>query len=448
MRSWPTITTGTRTRPSFWTTLQDAIDEIDPSVSSSANARAGIVSALDYDVDPSGADDSSDGIREAAVDAMESGKALSLNGKKFRMSASLELSGPITIDGGGYYENPDNNVLYGGGLNFDSEVPGIIVQGRGSRLANMFVTSETNFFGAPALSGSETDDGIKIESPYVVLDRVAVRHFGRHGLNATSGGGINANLGHAIYLDSSFNGKNGIRLVGIDSNMWQFDHPNLVVNGEEGILNRGLKNSFSAPHAEGNDGNTSSSYDYNDGGSASFWSNPYSEAGHRFLIDTAELTCFSGVIFSGGTAGEPVIWSGDPPAEGVFSAAQAAWFVQFGNIIQNRMTIMDTAAGAHEMAIYGDWSPEAIVFGDRTTALSLLSLFGSAGNPRVVMNQRLVMDDGKNITFDTTTGTKIGTATNEKLAFYNATPIVQPTGVAVSAAGIHAALVSLGLITA
>lgn len=66
----------------------------------------------------------------------------------------------------------------------------------------------------------------------------------------------------------------------------------------------------------------------------------------------------------------------------------------------------------------------------------------------MVVNQRLVMDDGKNITFNTTTGTKIGTAANEKLAFYNATPIVQPTGVAVSAAGIHAALVSLGLITA
>lgn len=38
--------------------------------------------------------------------------------------------------------------------------------------------------------------------------------------------------------------------------------------------------------------------------------------------------------------------------------------------------------------------------------------------------------------------------TGKKIAFYGATPIVRPTGVAVSAAGIHAALVSLGLITA
>ena len=34
------------------------------------------------------------------------------------------------------------------------------------------------------------------------------------------------------------------------------------------------------------------------------------------------------------------------------------------------------------------------------------------------------------------------------LGFFGATPVAQPTGVAVSAAGIHAALVSLGLITA
>ena len=50
--------------------------------------------------------------------------------------------------------------------------------------------------------------------------------------------------------------------------------------------------------------------------------------------------------------------------------------------------------------------------------------------------------------FNATTGTKIGTAGSQKMGFYGQTPAVQPTGVAVSAAGIHAALVTLGLITA
>lgn len=35
--------------------------------------------------------------------------------------------------------------------------------------------------------------------------------------------------------------------------------------------------------------------------------------------------------------------------------------------------------------------------------------------------------DAVNISVGTTTGTKIGTATTQKLGFYNATPVVQPT---------------------
>lgn len=52
------------------------------------------------------------------------------------------------------------------------------------------------------------------------------------------------------------------------------------------------------------------------------------------------------------------------------------------------------------------------------------------------------------IVLGTTTGTKIGTATTQKLAFYNSTPIVKASGVAVTAAGIHAACVNLGLFAA
>lgn len=41
--------------------------------------------------------------------------------------------------------------------------------------------------------------------------------------------------------------------------------------------------------------------------------------------------------------------------------------------------------------------------------------------------EQLEFADAKNIKFHTTTGTKIGTATSQKLGFWNATPIVQPT---------------------
>lgn len=42
----------------------------------------------------------------------------------------------------------------------------------------------------------------------------------------------------------------------------------------------------------------------------------------------------------------------------------------------------------------------------------------------------LQVADAGNITVGTTTGTKIGTATTQKIGFYNATPVVQPAAVA------------------
>lgn len=53
----------------------------------------------------------------------------------------------------------------------------------------------------------------------------------------------------------------------------------------------------------------------------------------------------------------------------------------------------------------------------------------------------LTMTDATNMVLDTTTGTKIGTATSQKLAFYNSTPIVQPTG------DVATALQNLGLVS-
>lgn len=46
----------------------------------------------------------------------------------------------------------------------------------------------------------------------------------------------------------------------------------------------------------------------------------------------------------------------------------------------------------------------------------------------VVNSTSIGLADGKNISVGTTTGTKIGTATTGKLGFWNATPVVQPSG--------------------
>ena len=70
---------------------------------------------------------------------------------------------------------------------------------------------------------------------------------------------------------------------------------------------------------------------------------------------------------------------------------------------------------------------------------------------RYLISKNLQFADGRNIQLALSTGTKIGTAggaSGQKLGFFGATPVVQQTGVAVTAIGIHAALVNLGLITA
>jgi hypothetical protein len=53
-------------------------------------------------------------------------------------------------------------------------------------------------------------------------------------------------------------------------------------------------------------------------------------------------------------------------------------------------------------------------------------------------NGGVTLGDAQNIAFNTTTGTKIGTATTQKLSFWNSTPIVQPTTAVASASVAHA----------
>lgn len=53
--------------------------------------------------------------------------------------------------------------------------------------------------------------------------------------------------------------------------------------------------------------------------------------------------------------------------------------------------------------------------------------FAVGADGQVYAKNHINIVDAGNIILDTTTGTKIGTATTQKLGFYNATPIVQPT---------------------
>jgi hypothetical protein len=74
---------------------------------------------------------------------------------------------------------------------------------------------------------------------------------------------------------------------------------------------------------------------------------------------------------------------------------------------------------------YSETGSNKLYIANSTTSTPLI--YGEFPNTLVRIHANLEIQDAKNIVFDTTTGTKIGTSTTQKLAFYNSTPIVKPT---------------------
>lgn len=82
------------------------------------------------------------------------------------------------------------------------------------------------------------------------------------------------------------------------------------------------------------------------------------------------------------------------------------------------------AAGAGGTGTTANGTPGTIIFkvsGGTGAAATVLTISNNGTNPL------LTLADAVNIVLNTTTGTKIGTATTQKLGFYNATPVVQQT---------------------
>lgn len=90
-----------------------------------------------------------------------------------------------------------------------------------------------------------------------------------------------------------------------------------------------------------------------------------------------------------------------------------------------------------------------ILIGNQTSSKDIIFINGgtAAANEifRISSSNTIDIYDARDITFGTTTGTKFGTSTTQKIGFYNATPIVQPAAVT-TVQGIADALTSLGLL--
>ena len=90
------------------------------------------------------------------------------------------------------------------------------------------------------------------------------------------------------------------------------------------------------------------------------------------------------------------------------------------------------ATGAVRIRTSGSTGLNALII--QNTTPTPTTIFQMLDNGNTTLNGTLTLGDAKDIAVGSTTGTKIGTATTQKIGFYNATPIARPdTGVAASA---------------
>ena len=81
-------------------------------------------------------------------------------------------------------------------------------------------------------------------------------------------------------------------------------------------------------------------------------------------------------------------------------------------------------------AVFGSTTNHPTTFITNNTERLRIDSSGNVGIGTASPSSLLHLSDAGNIQVGTTTGTKIGTGTTQKIGFYNATPVVQPTAVA------------------
>jgi hypothetical protein len=150
---------------------------------------------------------------------------------------------------------------------------------------------------------------------------------------------------------------------------------------------------------------------------------------HGVLIDTtAKRTTINACVISGNSTVTPGLFSG------IAVGANATDFSITNCVIgNNNLLPSGFNTGSHEYAIsMSSGCSDYLISGNNLKNNATGAISGhSAGAGKIVDNNigfdaDLQIGDGKNIILGTTTGTKIGTATTQKLGFYDKTPVVQP----------------------
>lgn len=373
------------------------------------------VCPLDFGGRADGESNDYNAIMDAIAALGSRGGRLNLAGRKWYSAFPIQIDVPIVIDGGtGGYGTGTNSAL-GGEIIFAAGITGIEItnSSRMSAITRLAVTSLSTTSG--------TDDGIVVKGGRWRIEQVYVRKFGRHGVSIAgdSSDGSNANLGVMDGVRLVENRGDGLHIEGTDSNACSFYGVDCSGNDGWGIYNDSAKNGFYSCHGNANDLG-----DYYDGGPSSLWLNPYAEAGGTFVIGSDS---YNGILLSGGGYAPPTIWSGSPSVLGATAAVAAGWTILDQNVWKGNIRVA-SAASTHEWRLaVGQLSADQLAIRDQTTAQNFVNFKGDAGDPRVTVLQPLHISDGTNVVLASTTGTKLGTASTQKLGFWGATPVVRPT---------------------
>jgi hypothetical protein len=97
------------------------------------------------------------------------------------------------------------------------------------------------------------------------------------------------------------------------------------------------------------------------------------------------------------------------------------------------------ADNTYDIGASGATRPRHLYIGSNGVFGGTLSVTGASTlTGLLTANGGITLGDAQNIAFNTTTGTKIGATTSQKIGFWNSTPIVQPTTAVASATVAHA----------
>jgi hypothetical protein len=131
-------------------------------------------------------------------------------------------------------------------------------------------------------------------------------------------------------------------------------------------------------------------------------------------------------------------------AEGRLYLGSGGIYVHEGGAFQNNSgyvqfssSLSSTANNSYDLGASGlRW--KTLYIGTSIVNSGTLAVTGATTlTGLLTANGGITLGDAQDIAFNTTTGTKIGAATTQKLSFWNATPVVQPTTAVASATVAH-----------